>query len=350
MPVEHSLCESQIETSPEAQDCAQCAPVKPVPRSKPHAGSSATVPDAQQTCPAALFAQSRGPSHSHESQPGSGQLEPAARQVEVLPASAGPSQQILSCSAVESADRCEGAVDAGHRLGVKGGRASTSRVGRRGWAGAVGLDARGGGSAVAGGIARVELRSDEESRLAAPRVVDLRARVDGGVVNGAGPHLITQRSGLGSGTGFRHFAGFGAGPRDLTRHGAIRRGNVRIEGRKSRVTSANARLCVDAECVLARGFGLGRLGRLRDAGQRGLAGRPGGIRQGSSSTLRAGRKRQLGVDSGDELPEHATMSETAPEATETRERRTSRLRTMFMLPPESQGGASCRTVFFGGKV
>jgi hypothetical protein len=93
-----SVTSAQMETSPLTQPVAQCDPVKPEPRSKPHVESSATVPAAQQTGPAELAAQSTGPLHPHEMEPATGQVVPIAWHVEPLGVVLGVSQH--SCPAV----------------------------------------------------------------------------------------------------------------------------------------------------------------------------------------------------------------------------------------------------------
>jgi hypothetical protein len=87
-----SVVSEQIATSPAAQACAQCDPAKPEPRSNPHTLSSVTAPPAQHTLPAALPAQSTGPSHPHESEPVTGQAAPAGWHVEPLTTVLGVSQ------------------------------------------------------------------------------------------------------------------------------------------------------------------------------------------------------------------------------------------------------------------
>jgi hypothetical protein len=92
-PLGHgSVVAAQIVCSPSAQLVAQWAPVKPVPRSKPHVGSGATVPAPQHTEPAAFPTQSTGPLQFHASEPATGQAAPSAWHVEPLATVLGVSQ------------------------------------------------------------------------------------------------------------------------------------------------------------------------------------------------------------------------------------------------------------------
>lgn len=94
-----SVASEQIEISPPTQLLAHCELVNPDPRLNPHVESRETVPAAQQTGPAALPAQSTGPSHAHAMDPVIGQLVPPAWQVDPLALVLGASQH--SCPAVQ---------------------------------------------------------------------------------------------------------------------------------------------------------------------------------------------------------------------------------------------------------